>query len=120
MKRSPDKRDVLVITGGFLLLHLLTGRDWCLYVAAIALLMGWVHPLSRTWLLKAWYGLAMVLGAISSRVVLTVVYFVVLCPLALLHNIWVKNKYNLPRKPLHSTLLEVEETVDTAFFERPW
>ena len=39
MKWSPDKRDVLVITGGFLLLHLLTGRDWCLYVAAIALLM---------------------------------------------------------------------------------
>ena len=101
-------------------MYLLTRRDWFLYVAAAVLLAGWVHPLSRKWLLKAWYGLAMVLGAISSRVVLTVVYFTVLCPLAFLHNIWVKKKYNLPRKQLHSTLLEVEETVDTAFFERPW
>ena len=47
---------------------------------------------------KMWYALAAILGAINSKVILTVLYFLVLTPIALLSRLFKKDSLELKKK----------------------
>jgi len=62
-------------------------RDW--FLAAIVLLvinMTW--PAIYTWVARGWLGFSQLLGTVMSKVILTLVFFVVVTPLALLRRIF--------------------------------
>lgn len=61
-------------------------RDW--FLAAIILLVGnMIWPGIYTWVAKGWLGFSNVLGTIMSKIILSLVFFVVLTPIALLRRI---------------------------------
>ena len=60
-------------------------RDW--FLAAIVLLvLNMIWPTLYYFVAKVWLGLSHLLGAVMSRVILTLVFFLVVTPLALLRR----------------------------------
>jgi hypothetical protein len=70
----------------FLIAYHFTHREWLVYAAGAALLLDMIWPMAYKWPAKAWFGLAEFLGAIMSRVLLSIVFFLVLTPVALLRK----------------------------------
>ncbi len=60
-------------------------RDWFLG-AIVLLVINMVLPTIYTWVARAWLGFSHLLGTIMSKVILTLVFFIVLTPLALLRR----------------------------------
>ena len=79
----------LVIATGFLVLYLLRSKEEVilLYLAAGFGLTGiFIKPLAKL-ITKGWFGLANILNKISSFIIMTLVYFFILLPIARIHKL---------------------------------
>lgn len=85
--KSDPRTTMLVITTGFLGLHLLFDRSWLLTVAFVAGLIGVFSPWLSGKVEWVWHRLAMALGWINGHVLLSLVFFAVLTPIALLRRL---------------------------------
>ncbi len=66
------------------------GHRWPLWgapLSACLILLGWITPQSLLNIYRIWMGLAMILGWVVSRVILTILFFLILTPTALLLKI---------------------------------
>lgn len=59
------------------------------------LLLSMIWPASMTWPARLWFGLSHVVGAVMSRVLLSLIYIVILLPVALLRRIMGKDSLRL-------------------------
>ena len=82
---SPDQahalKTQLVIVTEIVLLGLIVGSQVFNYVAGIVGLVFLILPSVGRLIARMWFQLAQVLGWINSRILLTIVYFLILCPL---------------------------------------
>jgi uncharacterized membrane protein len=93
--QSKNLEALLVIVTGFLVLYFVFDIKILLYVAlAVGLISILIKPLAFL-LAKAWYKLGDLLGWIVSKIVLSLMFYVLLVPLALLHNLFNKNAMQL-------------------------
>jgi hypothetical protein len=101
MKKDKTTEALLVIATGFLLLYLLKDKDWMLYVAFGAGLIGiFIKPFARL-IATGWYKLGDLLGFVVSKVVLTLVFFILLVPISFLYRLF--NKDSLKRKNTYTS-----------------
>jgi hypothetical protein len=97
MKKEKTLEAILVITTGFLLLFLINGKLWFLYIAFGAGVIGiFIKPLASL-LAKGWFKLGELLGFVVSKVVLAVLFFIILTPISFLYNIFNKDTLQLKR-----------------------
>jgi hypothetical protein len=97
MKKEKILEATLVITTGFLLLFLIYGKQWMLYVSIGAGVSGiLIKPLASL-IAKAWFKLGDLLGFVVSKVVLATMFFIILVPVSFLHNIFNKDILQLKR-----------------------
>ena len=81
----------------------LTALSWLLHIAwlgKVAFAIGLVSvllPVAARWIEWSWLKLAMILGWINSRILLTVVYFIFLLPLAWVSRLFTKDPLRLKR-----------------------
>ena len=114
-------------------------RQQCLFLLQVALpfaaLAIWKHPgfslpvgiillglpfsSTRQWLIARWIGLGVVMGKIISPIVLSFIYYLGLTPLALLRRMVGSDELRL-KKPVHTNLKSVEETMTPARFDDLW
>ena len=119
MKQDTSKSTVLVICMGFLVLYLVFGWKWAIYtslgVGVLAIASGF---LSRQieW---AWMKLAMVLGYIVPNILLSVIFFLFLFPIALLSKLFKKDTLMLSSKH-KSYFIDINKQMDKAAFEKTW
>ncbi|HOO83622.1 MAG TPA: hypothetical protein PLS94_03585 [Prolixibacteraceae bacterium] len=93
--QSKNLEALLVIVTGFLVLYFVFDTKILLYVAlAVGLISILIKPLAYL-LARAWFKLGDLLGWIVSKAVLSVMFYVLLVPLALLHNLFNKNAMQL-------------------------
>ncbi len=91
MKKDKILEAIIVISTGFLLLFVFNGQKLFLYIALGSGLTGiLVKPLARI-IAVGWYKLGDLLGFVVSKVILTVIFFLFLAPIAFLHNIFNKD-----------------------------
>ena len=83
---SPEK-DLLGIVLGLLVLHLWLRQTIWLYVAIGITISGALSPMLARWISLTWRKLTRLLGMVNSQVLLTLVYFLILTPLAGLHRL---------------------------------
>ncbi|HIP31135.1 MAG TPA: hypothetical protein EYG86_00085 [Crocinitomicaceae bacterium] len=92
MNKNSPTRTVLTIVIGFLILHLLFQHQWLMYVAATVGLLG----LTSTYLAQKidfiWMKLGWLLSLIVPKIILGVVFFFILTPIALLYRAFKKDK----------------------------
>ena len=86
----------LVISTGFVILFLITGKIVFIYIAVGIGLTGiFIKPLAKL-ITKGWLGLAEILSRIVSTIIMTLVYYLILVPIASIYKM--KNKRMLDLK----------------------
>ncbi len=99
----------LVIVTGLLVIYFIFGSryPWMLYAAVAIGVLCIAIPIVGEWIVKGWFKLAEILGAINGRILLSLVFFVILFPIAILSRMGRKNPLSLQ-----------SENKDSAFTER--
>ena len=86
MKLSATYQSILVICVGFLLLYLWLGHLWLLYiglgVGVVSLLSHRVAEL----MVRGWEMLGRALGYVNSRIILSLIYVLIVLPMALFYR----------------------------------
>ena len=78
-----------------------------LYAAAVIGVLCIAIPIVGDWIVKGWFKIAEILGAINGRILLSIIFFVILFPIAVLSRMGRKNPLSLR-----------SENKDSAFSER--
>ena len=91
-KDYKPKETVLVITVGLLLLYLLFKNRVFLYCALVIGLAGVLSFYLSEKIDWVWNKLSVVMGAVSNRVLLALVFFFVVMPVGLMRRIWKKKR----------------------------
>ena len=105
---------------GFLLLSYWLDQMLLSYIAAVIGVLSVVSQVIHRLILKLWFGLAKVLGFINARILLTLVYVLVLMPLAFLSRLFGNNTVQLKKKNGGSYFETRNHKYVKADLENPW
>jgi hypothetical protein len=117
------QRDVcLALTFLLLLLWLLFKQTFFVYAAMLLLLLGMCAPGAMAPFAVVWFGLARILGSVMSFVLLTLVYVVILLPVAIVRRCMGKDAMNLKlwKNGKGSCLVEREHVFTPEDFTHPY
>ncbi|GAB3960867.1 hypothetical protein GCM10028805_59140 [Spirosoma harenae] len=87
----------LVIVTGLVVLYFVFKSPWWLYAAAAVGLLSIAVPVVGDLIVKGWFKLAEVLGNINGKIILSILFFVFLWPIALLYRLSAKNPLAIKR-----------------------
>lgn len=118
-KKSPITT-VLVITLFLSLIYLISASEIALYLALAIGIFGLLFDSVAEAIHRLWTKLTGILGLIISNIVLLLVFYLFLTPLAILAKLFgKKNQLNL--RNINVSLFKAQKEIfDKAFFERPW
>jgi len=119
MERKKVSETGLVIVTGLLVIFLLSDISWIIPAAvAIGGIFIFINPLAAL-IHKGWMSLAKVLGWIMSRVVLSLLWFVILTPLAYIYRLTGHDDLHL-KKNGNSQFSDYRKEYSPSDFEKPW
>ena len=122
MKRTETLKTLIALAAAALAAYLLAGRSWLLYTAFALLLLGLAdNPLAR-WISACWLKLGEWLGFINSRLILSLLFYLVLTPVALLYRLFNKRAVAHFTSDPGGTLFEdvPPDAVSKESFEKTW
>lgn len=119
MKQINSGRTILTIVVGFLMLFLFFEKNWMIYAALAIGVLSLVSIFMSDWIVKIWYGIARILGFVNSRILLSVIYYIILLPLSLVNKLSTKQAVIL-NKGLKSYFVERNHRYIKEDFEKPW
>lgn len=117
MKTKKEYEAILVIALGFTLLYFWLDWEYLLYLAGVVLIPGFSSKWVRVHIVRSWFGLARVLGAINSRILLALVYYLLLTPLAWMKKLFARKDTNNHGS---SYFVERNHTYTPDDFDNPW
>lgn len=122
MKKQPTNpvNTVLVITVGFLFVHLASGWPWALYVALVIGLAGALSESLAKMIDLGWEKLGWLLGLIVPNILLSAVFFFFLTPIAWLAKIAQKDDPLSLKNARVSMFREENKDFSKESFEKPW
>lgn len=123
-KKSAELKELetpAVLAAFMLLLNLLLHRQVFVYVALVLLLTGlFIKPVARI-ISRVWLKFAELLGTFNSKVILTVVFFIVLTPFAFLFRLFTKNPLQLKNQSEAKSIYKVRNHLySREDFEKMW
>lgn len=110
----------LVIVTGLLVLFFIFKSDYFLYAAVLVGLVSIAIPFLGDLLVKGWFKLAEILGRINGSILLTLVFFVFLFPIALLSRLGRKNPLGLQKEKTDSVFMERNHRYTAKDLENVW
>jgi ABC-type dipeptide/oligopeptide/nickel transport system permease subunit len=122
MKKSKSDATItlLVITVGFLIVYLLTKWDWTIYTSVIIGLLGLSSGYLREKIDFLWTKLSWLLSYIVPNILLSIIFYVFLFPIALLSRIFGEKDPMRFRNTTNSVYKSSNKHFDKHSFERPW
>jgi len=113
------RETLLVIVLGFLVLFLILDRQWMFYTALATGLAGMLSLRLNRWIHMAWFFLGEKMGFVIGKVVLSLVFFLVLVPVAWLSRLFRKDPLKL--KARHQSTYHLRDHLYKAEdFENMW
>ena len=120
-KSKNPYKDILVIVLGFLVIFLITKKNFFLYLSGGVALASVLSDVITEKIVWGWYKLAEGLGYVSSRVLLSFIFFIFLTPLALMYRLTrKKDVLQLQRKSGGSYFTERNHLYVKKDLERMW
>jgi len=119
MKADTSKSTILVISMGFLIIYLIFKFEWALYVSLGVGVLGAMSSFISQKIEWAWMKLAKVLGYIVPNILLSVVFFVFLFPMAVIQRLFTKDPLMLSKK-YQTYFIEVNKEMGKKEFEKIW
>jgi hypothetical protein len=118
--KSEPHKTVLVITVGFLIVHVITKMHWPLVTAIVIGLLGLLSGFLAKKIDYLWLKLSWVLSLIVPNIILSFVFFLILTPIAFLSKIFgEKNQLNL-KNTAPSLFKDRAKPFEKVSFEKPW
>lgn len=97
MSREKQLETILVVSTALLLFFLIFNVSWLLYSAFALSLLSLISGTFSYWFTRGWLGFSEILGFVMSRLIMTLLYFLVLTPVALLYRVFNKDPLQLNR-----------------------
>lgn len=97
MEPSEKVKAQLVIVTGLVVLYFVFKSPWWLYAAAAVGLLSLFVPAIGDLIVKGWFKIAEILGNINGKIILSVLFYLFLVPIALLYRMVAKNPLQLKR-----------------------
>lgn len=119
MKKDTDKATMLVISTGFLIVYTIFSWQWALIVSLSAGVIGIVSGYLSTKIEWLWMKLTKILGYIVPNILLSIVFYFFLFPIALLSRLFRKDPLMLSGK-YHTYFVEINKEPDKKSFEKIW
>ncbi len=117
--RAKNLETCLVIATGLIIIFYFKPIEWLLYIAIIVGLIGAFFDGLANWITWFWYKLAEVMGFVMSKVILSIVFFIFLFPVAILYRLF--NKESLfPKKNQNSYWVERNHEYEGKDLENVW
>jgi hypothetical protein len=113
-------RTLVVLAAGMLTLFFIFQKPWLPWISLIVLLAAAFSNWLAAKIAWGWLKLAEFLGKINSRVLLSLVFFVIVFPLALVWRLFVKNPLDLKRPDGSSLYKERNHTYSAQDLVNPW
>lgn len=120
LQKTDPIKTVLVITVGLLIVFAITHWEWASNAAILIGLLGLLSSFLAKQIDYLWMKLAWVLSLIVPNIILSIIFYVLLTPIALLSRLFgEKNQLNLKNKD-DSLFKDYNKTFDKPSFEKPW
>lgn len=119
---SPEQnlRTLVVLAAGMLVLFFIFHKPWLSWIALGVLLVATFSDWLAAKIAWGWLKVAEILGKINSRILLSLVFFAFLFPLAMLRRVFVKNALDLKRPSGNSLYKERNHTYSAQDLANPW
>lgn len=111
---------ILAIVTGLLALTAISGKSGFLYAALTLALLSLLFPAFARRAAQLWMGFAVVLGRLMNGLILSVIFFLLLSPLALLARITRREPPLMKKKPLSTAFITVDKRFNPEDFEKTW
>lgn len=119
-KATNPIQTVLIITVGMLFIHLLSKWDWALYIALIVGVMGIASGFLARKIDDLWMRLTWLLSLIVPNVLLSLVFYVLLTPVALLSRVFGERNQLSLKNSGDSLFKNCDKEFDKDSLENPW
>lgn len=113
------KAQLVIVTGLVILFFVFKSVYW-LYAAAIIGLASLFIPVIGNGIVWVWYKIAEVLGSINGKILLSIVFWIFLFPIALLYRMTNKNPMSVKREDQPSLYTERNHTYTKEDMEQTW
>ncbi|MEO6283651.1 MAG: SxtJ family membrane protein [Dyadobacter sp.] len=122
MSESEKTKAQLVIVTGLVVLHFIfkPQSPYFLIAAAAVGVLSIAVPVIGDLIVKGWYKIAEVLGAINGKILLSAVFFIVLFPVAAIAKLSKKNPLNLKREAKDTVFTERNHKYSAKDLEQVW
>jgi hypothetical protein len=120
MKNQKDKEVLLVISTGLVICFFIFKTVILLYVAIGIGIIGITSSFLSRQIAWAWFKLAEGLGFITSKVLLTVLFYFFLFPIAVISRLFKKNMLQLKKKNAESYYFQRNQLYQSKDIENPW
>lgn len=119
-KKLTPSKTVLTIVIGFLVIYLLGHFTWALWIAISVGVLGVLSSYLALKIQEAWMGLSKVLGYFIPTILLFIIFFIILFPIALLSRIFGEKDPLQLKKTDKSLFKTVNKTFTKDTFEKTW
>ena len=119
MKADTSKSTILVISMGFLILYLIFSWKWAVIVSLAVGIVGIISSSLSRILECGWMKLARILSYIIPSVLLGIVFYFFLFPIALISKIFTKDPLMLSKK-YNSYFIDISKEVSKESLEKIW
>ena len=119
LKSNPTKT-VLTITVGFLVVYMITKWSWALTVSASIGVVGLLSDYVAQKIEWVWMKLSWILSFIVPNIILSILFFLFLFPIAIMAKISSKKNFLQLKNVGNSTWIEEIKNFDAKSMENPW
>ena len=120
MEPAQKTKSQLAIVTGFALLSVIFHIKFLLLAAIVVGLISLLFPSGGDIIVRIWTKMAEVLGSVNSKIILSLVYFVILLPVSLLYRLFNKNPLQLEKVDKESYYLPKDCKYTAQDFEKIW
>lgn len=118
--KSNPAQTVLVICTGLVLVYFIFDLRWILYLAFGLGLLSILSTWMSTKVEWVWFKLTYLLSLIVPNILLGLIFFLVLTPIAFLASLFAKKDSFLLKKPIDSAYQVINKKYSAADLENPW
>lgn len=120
MTKAKIFETILTITAGLLVFYLIFRIDSILYTALGVAVVGLFSRFLGGIITKLWLKLAEYMGMVSSPILLSIVFYLFLTPIALMYQLFNRSNSMLKKQKQTSCYFERDHRYIPEDFENPW
>tara|TARA_B100000989_G_C19383282_1_gene402539 strand:+ start:346 stop:714 length:369 start_codon:yes stop_codon:yes gene_type:complete len=118
--KSNPLKTLLTICIGFLIVYLITKNDWFILISIIIGVLGLLSKDISSFIEKIWFKIAEILSYIIPNIILTLIFYFFLFPVAIMQKIFGKSKNIRLNKNLDSTFVTKNQKFNKQSLLNPW